>query len=104
MERRSVIVTVEVAALLALPLACRTRPRAEAETSRRAIEELQAAGVAAVPRPPAAVAPFACGDATCGPDQFCVRYAQVCMPTPADRPCPPGSKRSTCGDSMSPGC
>ncbi len=105
MEGRSVILTVGVAALLALPLACRTQPRAEEETSRRAaIEQLQAAGAAAVPRPPAAVAPFACGDATCGPNQFCVRYTQVCMPTPADRPCPPGSTRSTCGESMSPGC
>ena len=56
MERRSVIVTVGVAALLALPLACRTQPRAEEETSRRAaIGELQAAGAAALPRPPAAV-------------------------------------------------
>jgi hypothetical protein len=111
MERQSMIVTAGVAALLALPVACRTQPRAEAETSRRAaLEEQQPGGgaptaaPAGVPRPPAAAAPFGCGAVTCGPDQFCVRYTQICLPTPADKPCPPGSTRTTCGESMSPGC
>ena len=118
MERRSEMVSLAVVALLALPLACRTQPRPTSEVTQISALEAQppggamgatatapAEGAGAQPRRPApAPSPFACGDATCGPDQFCVRHVAICIPWPADKPCPTGAARTTCGESLTPGC
>jgi hypothetical protein len=121
MERRSEILTLTVVALLALPLACRTQPRVEPEvTQTSALAEQQPGGgttapapaaaapaagaTAQPPRPAPAASSFACGDATCGPDQFCVRHVPICIPWPANKPCPPGATRTTCGESLASGC